>query len=84
MRLCTTKSGLRIDYCEACRAYLKTYNGHGDESVLLADWTSVHLDLAAQQRGWRRAGTSLYEVGANEGSAPAMVNRATRVPPCEE
>jgi FdhE protein len=47
------------------RGYLKTYNGHGDERVLLADWTSVHLDLAAQARGWRRAGTSLYEVGAN-------------------
>jgi formate dehydrogenase major subunit len=55
------EGGLRIDYCDACHAYLKTYNGHGDESVLLADWTSVHLDLAARARGWRRAGTSLYE-----------------------
>jgi FdhE protein len=65
------EGGLRIDYCDSCHAYLKTYNGHGDETVLLADWTSVHLDFAAQERGWRRAGTSLYEVGANEGGASA-------------
>src|SRR6476469_6851884 len=37
--------GLRIDHCDACRAYLKTYAGHGSEAVLLADWTSLHLDL---------------------------------------
>jgi FdhE protein len=63
------EGGLRIDYCEACRAYLKTYNAHGDESVLLADWTSVHLDLAAQERGWRRAAMSLYEVPGAPGEA---------------
>jgi hypothetical protein len=33
--------GLRIDYCEACGGYLKTYIGEGSEDVLLADWTSV-------------------------------------------
>ena len=31
---------MRIDYCENCRGYLKTYNGEGKESVFLADWTS--------------------------------------------
>jgi FdhE protein len=56
------QGGLRIDYCEACRAYLKTYNGHGDESVMLADWTSLHLDALAQDRGLIRRAASLFEL----------------------
>jgi FdhE protein len=56
------ESGLRIDYCESCRGYLKTYDGHGSEAVLLADWTSLHLDLLARDRGWRRLAASLYEM----------------------
>jgi len=53
--------GLRIDYCEACRGYLKTYNGQGDEQVLLADWTSLDLDVVARDRGLKRLATSLYD-----------------------
>jgi len=56
------EGGLRIDYCESCNGYLKTYNGRGNESVLLADWTSIHLDLVAQDRGLRRLAASLYEL----------------------
>ena len=56
------EGGLRLDYCEACRGYLKTYNGTGSESVLLADWTSVHLDVLARDRGLERRATSLYDV----------------------
>jgi FdhE protein len=56
------EGGLRIDYCESCRAYLKTYNGQGSEEVLLADWTSLHLDLAARDRGLKRLAASLYEL----------------------
>jgi FdhE protein len=58
------ESGLRIDYCESCRGYLKTYNGQGHESVLLADWTSLHLDLVARDRGLKRLATSLYDIDA--------------------
>jgi FdhE protein len=59
------EAGLRIDHCEVCRAYLKTYAGQGDEELLLADWTSLHLDVLAQDRGLARAASSLYslEVG---------------------
>ena len=53
---------LRIDFCEACRGYLKTYEGHGKESLQLADWTSLHLDLLAHQRGLRREAASLYDL----------------------
>jgi FdhE protein len=56
------EDGLRIDHCEACGGYLKTYNGEGSESVLLADWTSLHLDVVALDRGLNRLALSLYEL----------------------
>jgi FdhE protein len=56
------ESGLRIDYCEACSGYLKTYDGQGSESVLLADWTSLHVDIIARDRGLMRYAGSLYEL----------------------
>ena len=55
------EAGLRIDYCESCRGYLKTYAGQGDEGLLLSDWTSLHLDLIACDRGLKRLAASLYE-----------------------
>jgi FdhE protein len=54
------EAGLRIDYCEACSGYVKTYEGTGNESLLLADWTSVHLDVIARDRGLKRLASSLY------------------------
>jgi len=59
------EGGLRIDYCASCRAYLKTYNGQGAESVLLADWTSLHLDVVARDRGLQRKATSLYDLSTS-------------------
>ena len=56
------EGGLRIDYCDGCRGYLKTYNGQADEHVLLADWTSLHLDIVARDRGLKRLATSLYDL----------------------
>ena len=53
---------LRIDYCQSCRAYLKTYDGAGNELVFLADWTSLHLDIIARDRGLKRLAASLYEI----------------------
>jgi FdhE protein len=56
------EGGLRVDYCETCKGYLKTYNGEGDEQVLLADWTSLHLDQLALDRGLQRKAASLYDI----------------------
>ena len=56
------EAGLRIDYCESCRGYLKTYNGAGQEAVCLADWTSLHLDVLAYDRGLKRLAVSLYDL----------------------
>jgi FdhE protein len=41
---------------------LKTYIGTGDEDLLLADWTSIHLDILAQDRGLTRMAASLYQI----------------------
>ena len=53
--------GLRIDHCESCKGYLKTYDGEGNEPLLLSDWSSLHLDLIAHDRGLKRVAASLYE-----------------------
>jgi FdhE protein len=58
------ESGLRIDSCESCQGYLKTYDGEGNEAVLLADWTSLHLDVLAHDHGLKRLAASLYDVDA--------------------
>lgn len=56
------EGGLRIDNCESCKGYLKTYAGEGSEAILLADWTSIHLDVIACDRGLKRLAASLYEL----------------------
>jgi FdhE protein len=52
---------LRIDHCTSCNGYVKTYDGQGHETLLLADWSSLHLDLIAHDRGLKRVAASLYE-----------------------
>jgi FdhE protein len=64
------EAGLRLDVCEACTGYLKTYDGQGDEDVLLLDWTSLHLDVLAQDRGLERRAASLWSL---EAGLPAAV-----------
>jgi FdhE protein len=56
------EAGLRIDHCASCKGYLKTLEGEKDEALLLADWTSIHLDVVARDRGLRRLAASLYEL----------------------
>jgi FdhE protein len=58
------EGGLRLDHCESCKGYLKTYEGQGNEAVLLADWTSLHLDFAARDRGLLRLAASLFDLEA--------------------
>lgn len=56
------EGGFRIDVCDNCRGYVKTLDGEGNEGFLLADWTTLHLDVLARQRGYERKGASLYEI----------------------
>jgi FdhE protein len=53
---------LRIDSCESCRGYLKTYIGQGEEEFFLSDWTSLHLDVIATDRGLIRMAGSLFDL----------------------
>jgi FdhE protein len=53
---------LRLDTCQECHGYLKTYVGEGDEALFLCDWTTLHLDVLARQRGLTRRGESLYDL----------------------
>jgi FdhE protein len=59
--------GLRIDHCESCGGYLKTYDGQGNETLWLSDWSSLHLDLIAHDRGLKRLAASLYEFAPARG-----------------
>jgi FdhE protein len=64
----------RVDHCDACHGYLKAYLGEGDESLFLADWTSLHLDVIALDRGLERRASSLYEL------PPALMRGAAAAP----
>jgi FdhE protein len=57
---------LRLDVCTDCKGYLKTYTDAGDEALFLADWPTLHLDVAAGARGFRRLGASLYDFPDDE------------------
>ena len=83
------EAGLRVDHCASCKGYLKTLEGSRDEDLLLADWTSLHLDVVARDRGLLRLAASLYEldleprgpereVSGREGSSPGPAERAGR------
>jgi FdhE protein len=58
------EGGLRLDYCPSCKGYLKTYAGRGNEALMLSDWSSLHLDIAAQERGLERMASSLFDLEA--------------------
>lgn len=47
----------RLDVCEACKGYVKTFVDRFPE-----DWATLHLDMAARDRGYARRGASLYEI----------------------
>lgn len=53
---------LRLDVCEECKGYVKTYTETGEEPLMLADWSSLHLDVLAKEKGYERKGASLYEL----------------------
>lgn len=56
------ESGIRIDYCSSCGSYLKTCSGECVTSAMLSDWSSLHLDVLATDRGLKRPAASLYEI----------------------
>jgi FdhE protein len=56
------EENFRIDVCRECNGYIKTYLNEGDESLMLADWSTLHLDVIALEQGLKSGAHSLYEV----------------------
>ena len=56
------EESFRLDVCRECSGYIKTYLSEGDEDLLLADWSTLHLDVIASQEGFHRRANSLYEL----------------------
>ena len=55
---------LRLDLCEECKGYVKTWTGAGEGAgFFLSDWPTLHLDVLARDHGYQRIGASLYEIG---------------------
>jgi FdhE protein len=55
-------SEVRLDVCRACEGYLKTYAGEGREALLLSDWSTLHLDALARDKGLMRGGESIFDL----------------------
>ena len=58
-------SAMRLDICDACDSYLKTYRGPVDgspeDAIYRQDWASVHLDLLAEEKGLHKKGNPILE-----------------------
>ena len=52
---------IRLDVCDKCRAYLKTYNHEGEEKIYLNDRLTMHFDLLADDAGLQKCGSILVE-----------------------
>ena len=50
------KQTIRLDVCDECGAYLKTYGEDDEENIYLRDWTTLHLDLLAEEKNLRKCG----------------------------
>ena len=52
---------MRIDICDKCHCYIKTYNEEGNEEIYLNDWLTLHFDLLAEEEHFQKCGSVLIE-----------------------
>ena len=52
----------RLDTCDQCKGYLKTHLGEGNEEITLNDWSSLHLDVIAKNKGFQRQDYQLFKI----------------------
>jgi FdhE protein len=50
---------LRIDTCDACKSYIKTYTGNSLDDIAMRDFASIHIDIASQKTGFNKVGLLL-------------------------
>lgn len=51
------EDSMRLDVCDECHSYLKTYLEEGEEAVYLNDWATVHLDFLGEEKNLRKKGS---------------------------
>ncbi|MCR5439769.1 MAG: formate dehydrogenase accessory protein FdhE [Selenomonas sp.] len=51
------ESAMRLDVCDKCHAYLKTYNEEGEEEIYLRDWATIHLDFLGEEKSLQKKGS---------------------------
>lgn len=51
------EEAMRLDVCDKCHAYLKTYNEEGEEEVYLRDWATIHLDFLGEEKSLQKKGS---------------------------
>ena len=56
-----SESEMRIDVCDECHSYIKTYNKEGDEDIYLTDWATLHFDLLAEEQNLHKVGSVLID-----------------------
>lgn len=54
--------GIRIDVCNECKGYIKTCTDENYGDIVILDWTTLHLDSIAKEKGYKRIGAGLYEL----------------------
>lgn len=52
--LAVEEEDFRIETCDSCHGYIKTYVDEGDETIALSDWSSLHLDAIGKEKGYQR------------------------------
>ncbi len=57
------EGSVRLDTCDECHSYIKTYVGHGQEDIYLQDWTTLHLDVLGEEKGLSKKGNVLLANG---------------------
>ena len=60
---------MRLDVCDKCHAYLKTYQGkdeNGEEEIYRHDWATLHLDILGSERSLVKKGSVLLSAEGEE------------------
>lgn len=56
---------MRLDICDVCDSYIKTYRGplggSDVDAIYRQDWASLHLDLLAEEKGLHKKGNPILE-----------------------
>lgn len=51
------EEAMRLDVCDKCHTYLKTYQEEGEEAVYLRDWATIHLDFLGEEKSLQKKGS---------------------------